>query len=157
MTLSTETVLSSNSFHKSTTLALKNFCPIVPFLFLNNLYLCPRVPLLGANSKNLSHCIDSFPVIVLILSYRLRLSLLCSSFSPALLAHTLSTLPRNSNPCSPESSLWLSFALSPIFPYPVSDTDFIPGYEPWRPLATPRAILFSRECGPIALLGDSAG
>src|SRR6218665_3118040 len=47
MTLSTETVLSSNSFHKSTTLALKNFCPIVPFLFLNNLYLCPRVPLLG--------------------------------------------------------------------------------------------------------------
>src|SRR6218665_172846 len=65
VTLSTETVLSSNSFHKSTTLALKNFCPNVPFLFLNNLYLCPRVPLLGANSKNLSHCIDSFPVIIL--------------------------------------------------------------------------------------------
>src|SRR6218665_3149405 len=50
----------------------------------------------------------------------LRLSLLCSSFSPALLAHTLSTVPRNSNPCSPESFLWLFFALSPIFPYPVS-------------------------------------
>src|SRR6218665_2410949 len=47
-----ETVLSSNSFHKSTTLALKNFCPNVPLLFLNNSYLCPRVPLLGANSKN---------------------------------------------------------------------------------------------------------
>src|SRR6218665_3816628 len=29
--------------------------------------------------------------------------------------------------------------------------------EPWRLLATPRAILFSRECGPIALLGASAG
>src|SRR6218665_3785055 len=59
--------------------------------------------------------------------YRLRLSLLCSSFSPALLAHTLSTFPRKSNPCSPESFLWLFFALSPIFPYPVSDTDSIPG------------------------------
>src|SRR6218665_3243131 len=65
VTLSTDTVRSSNAFHKSTTLALKNFCPSVPFLFLNNLYLCPRVALLGANSKNLSHCIDSFPVIIL--------------------------------------------------------------------------------------------
>src|SRR6218665_1489876 len=63
-TLSTDTVLSSNAFHKSTTLALKNFCHSVPFLFLNNLYLCTRVTLLGANSKNLSHCIDSFPVIL---------------------------------------------------------------------------------------------
>src|SRR6218665_2609499 len=54
VTLSTDTVLSSNAFHKSTTLALKKFCPSVPFLFLNNLYLCPRVTLLGANSKNLS-------------------------------------------------------------------------------------------------------
>src|SRR6218665_258569 len=57
----------------------------------------------------------------------LPLLLLCSSFSPALLAHTLSTVPRNSNPCSPESFLWLFFALSPIFPYPVSDADSIPG------------------------------
>src|SRR6218665_1898342 len=40
VTVSTKTVLSSNSFHKSTTLALKNFCPNVPFLFLNNMYLC---------------------------------------------------------------------------------------------------------------------
>src|SRR6218665_595063 len=65
LTLSTETILSSNSFHKSTTLAQKNFCPIGPFLFLNNLYLCPRVPLLDANSKYLSHCIDSFLVMIL--------------------------------------------------------------------------------------------
>src|SRR6218665_2435481 len=65
VTLSTDTVLSSNAFHKSTTLALQNVCPSVPFLFLNNLYLCPRVTLLVANSKNLSNCIDSFPVIIL--------------------------------------------------------------------------------------------
>src|SRR6218665_3703811 len=120
--LSTDTVLSSNAFHKSTTLALKNFCPSVPFLFLNNVYLCPRVTLLGANSKNLSDCIDSFPV-----SYRLRLSLLWSFFSPVLLAHTLSTVPRNLNTYSLESFLWLFFVLSPVFPYPVSGMDSIPG------------------------------
>src|SRR6218665_3971888 len=121
VTLSTETVLSSNSFHKSTTLALKNFCPSVPFLFLNNLYLCPRVTLLGANSKNLSDCIDSFPDY----SYRLRLSLLWSFFSPVLLAHTLSTVPRNINTYSLESFLWLFFVglLSPVFSYPVSGMD----------------------------------
>src|SRR6218665_1717902 len=60
--LPTETVpgLSSNSFHKFTTLALQNFCPNVPFLFLNNLYICPRITLLGANSTNITHCMDSY-------------------------------------------------------------------------------------------------
>jgi len=48
VTLSDETVLASNSFHKSTTLALKNFYPNVPFLFINtsNVYLCPELPCL---------------------------------------------------------------------------------------------------------------
>src|SRR6218665_3892522 len=45
----------------------------------------------------------------------LRLSLLCSSFSPVLLAHTLSTFPRNLNTYSLESFFWLFFALSPVF------------------------------------------
>src|SRR6218665_1254232 len=79
VTLSTDTILSSNAFHKSTTLVLKNFCPSVRFLFLNNLYLCPRVTLLGANSKNLSDCIDSFPVIILYASIKSPLVLLFSS------------------------------------------------------------------------------
>lgn len=39
--ISGETVLSSKSIHKSTTLALKNLCLNVPFFFLNNLFMCP--------------------------------------------------------------------------------------------------------------------
>lgn len=59
--ISAATVLSFRSHRKSTTLAPKNnVCPNVPFVFLNNLYPCPRVTLLGANSNNLSH----FPVII---------------------------------------------------------------------------------------------
>ena len=82
------TVLSSKSFHKSTTLALKNFCPNASFVFLHNFYLFCQVTLSGANSKNLSHCIDCFPVIIL---SRLHLSLLRSSFSPVLFVHTVSS------------------------------------------------------------------
>ena len=67
------TVLSSGPFHKSTTLALKNFCPNAPFGFLNSLYtcMCPRVALLSANSKNLFHSRASSPVIFCRLQFSL--------------------------------------------------------------------------------------
>src|SRR6218665_2205167 len=42
-----------------------------------------------------------------------------------LLAHTLSTFPRNLNTYSLESFVWLFFAFSPVFPYPVSGMDWM--------------------------------
>jgi len=52
-------------YSKSITLALKNFSAIVLVLFLNHVYLYPRVTLLGASVKNLSRYMDSSPVIIL--------------------------------------------------------------------------------------------
>src|SRR6218665_507096 len=53
VTLSTATVVSSSPFRNFTitTLALKNCC--LKKGFLNSLYLCPRIVMFGANSKNL--------------------------------------------------------------------------------------------------------
>jgi len=107
VTLSTETVLSSYSFHKSTTLSLKNFCPNVTLLFLNNLYLCPQVTLLGVLTQPLP--LFWFLFSTLYASIKSPLCLL----SPVLLVHTFS--PRNSNPCSSESFVWLFFVLVPVF------------------------------------------
>src|SRR6218665_4227591 len=109
VTLSTETVLSSNSFHKSTTLALKNLCPIVPFLFLNNLYLCPRVPLLGANSKNLSHCIDSFPVIISWRNYIRKLEVHLKRINRLLKSesHDANVFTSTSSGCDADLKHWL--------------------------------------------------
>src|SRR6218665_4174092 len=70
---STEAVLPSKPFSKSTHLALENFCPDVLFCFLNTglhvpivyTYLCSRFASFGTNTKNLSDCSASFPLIIL--------------------------------------------------------------------------------------------
>src|SRR6218665_2304843 len=69
-------------FHKSTTLALKNFFPYAPFGFINSLYLfvSTNIALLDANSTNL------FLLVFLVqwfLVLRLQLSLLCSLKPPS--------------------------------------------------------------------------
>jgi len=60
---STATVLSFSPFHKSTTLALKNFFP--PYGFLNSLYMYVFTSraLPHANSTNLFRCSVSCPVV----------------------------------------------------------------------------------------------
>src|SRR6218665_222807 len=96
----------------------------------------------------ISHCIDSFPVIILWASIKSPLLLLF----PVLLAHTLSTFPRNLNTCSPESFVWLFFALSPSANLDILNIDPIvyvidEKYDPSTdPCGAPFSTVLQLEC-----------